>query len=166
MVSNGSDWGANAISNGGNQPGKWRTLTGGSSGEWEYLLQQRAMTNDKPRYTEKCVDENGTGGIAIGGETYSGLFIYPDDYNGTEVGVDATTDTWDKIDALGIVFLPAAGSRDCTSVYYVGSLGYYWSSSYSESYYANNLCFTSDEVKPNDYDSRYLGKLVRLVSEN
>ena len=150
-----ADWGTKI-----DDKGTWRTLTGGSNGaEWNYLLNTRAMTNSKPRYTNK------TDGINIDGTTYNGLFIYPDDYNGTEVGVDATTETWDKINGLGIVFLPAAGDRFGTSVYDVGSLGFYWSSSYDNSDCAYVLYFDSGNV-PNVYSDRFNGFSVRLVSEN
>ena len=162
-VSNGSDWGANAISNAGNEPGKWRTLTGGeeNNGEWDYLLEKRNMLHGKPRYTERM----GSTGVNIDGDTYYGMFIYPDDYNGTVVGADATTDTWEEINDLGIVFLPAAGYRDAKVVNRVGSHTYYWSSSSSGSSSAYLLYFSHHDAYPSYSNNRYFGFSVRLVSD-
>ena len=64
------------------------------------------------------------------------------------------------------MFLPAAGFRDRTDLYFVGSFGYYWSSSlYSDDPYgAYRLHFSYDgENRVND--NRYLGFSVRPVSE-
>ncbi|MBQ7945389.1 MAG: InlB B-repeat-containing protein [Bacteroidales bacterium] len=62
------------------------------------------------------------------------------------------------------LFLPAAGFREGTSVYNVGSLGYYWSSSLYEGYPypAYNLYFYSGYVDWSYY-SRDYGRAVRAV---
>ncbi|MBO5977656.1 MAG: leucine-rich repeat protein, partial [Bacteroidales bacterium] len=62
------------------------------------------------------------------------------------------------------IFLPAAGYRDGTSVYSVGSRGCYWSSSLHESYpyYAYYLRFNSGTVGWS-YNNRYYGHTVRAV---
>lgn len=62
------------------QTGVWRVLSGGPNGEWQYLLEERKMKYGKARYT------NGPSGQRIGIKLYYGLFIYPDDYNGAEIG--------------------------------------------------------------------------------
>ena len=61
------------------------------------------------------------------------------------------------------IFLPAAGNRNGTSVYNVGSSGRYWSSSLRESYpyTACYLDFTSGVDWRDDY--RYVGRTVRAV---
>ena len=171
-----ADWGkANSISNGGNQAGKWRTLTGGSSGEWYYLINSR--TDADKLYGEGKV-----------GNCTPGLIILPDDWKWegdvAEFGPDVTEESrrwkpgksswsnvysyseWAKMEAAGAVFLPAAGFRNGTSVSSVGSYGYYWSSSYLNSTYAFNLFFYSGSVYPGSSDRRYYGFSVRLVSEN
>ena len=57
-----ADWGVyNAISNGGNHPGQWRTL---SMSEWNYLLTGRTCCTDNRRYT-KNVTINSCTGIII-----------------------------------------------------------------------------------------------------
>ncbi|MBO5769586.1 MAG: InlB B-repeat-containing protein, partial [Bacteroidales bacterium] len=62
------------------------------------------------------------------------------------------------------IFLPAAGSRYGTSVYDVGSRGYYWSSSLYEGYpcSAYSLRFNSGDVYWINY-YRYYGYTVRAV---
>ena len=62
------------------------------------------------------------------------------------------------------VFLPAAGYRYGSSLYYAGSYGYYWSSSLitSYSYYACFLFFNSSGVG-RSYGYRYYGRSVRPV---
>ena len=64
------------------------------------------------------------------------------------------------------IFLPAAGYRIDSSLYDVGSYGYYWSSSlYTDyPYYACGLFFGSDYVGWNG-DSRYFGRSVRPVCQ-
>jgi len=61
------------------------------------------------------------------------------------------------------IVLSAAGYRDCNrSVDFVGSRGYYWSSTPNDSDYAWGLRFGSSEVYVNGY-SRCYGQSVRLV---
>ena len=67
------------------------------------------------------------------------------------------------------IFLPAAGYRDDTSlyyaVYYAGSVGDYWSRSLftSDSYYAYDLGFNSSSIYAYYYGYRYYGRSVRPV---
>ena len=64
------------------------------------------------------------------------------------------------------IFLPAAGWRDGTSLYYQGTYGYYWSSTPHESNSLNaySLYFHSGYHYTN-WDYRNLGQSVRPVSE-
>ena len=64
------------------------------------------------------------------------------------------------------IFLPAAGYRDGTGVYYQGAYGYYWSSSLRNyySFSACLLCFNNCYNFSEDY-SRYYGRSVRPVCE-
>ena len=64
------------------------------------------------------------------------------------------------------IFLPAAGCRYGTEVYYSGSFGYYWSSSLND-YFCNDayyLLFRSDDHRRN-VSNRGYGHTVRPVSE-
>ena len=61
------------------------------------------------------------------------------------------------------IFLPAAGNRDGTDVYGVGSGGSYWSSSASSDYYyAYCLYFYYDDAYVY-FNGRHYGQSVRLV---
>lgn len=95
------------------------------------------------------------------------MIIYPDDYTAQ---TDATTYThaqWPAMEASGVVFLPAAGLHNGSTVYYAGTFGYYWSSTPNTSIasFAYNLGFNSTNVFPSNYNYRYYGYSVRLVTE-
>jgi hypothetical protein len=114
----GSDWGYNAISNGGDKNSQWRTLT---INEWEYLLKNRTVnggTGEGKSYTV---------GKSING--IKGLVIYPDGYKGNAY----SGNDWDTFEHNGCVFLPAGGYRNVQSVTSHSSSGYYWSASCSGS---------------------------------
>lgn len=171
-----SDW--------GNVPGigtGWRTLTGGSGGEWEWILGPSSSpvpgtncresstigSTDNARYVKATVHNT------------KGLILFPDviTWNATTMGVAPTTcntkdnnftyspanANWAALEAAGCVFLPAAGYRNGTSVYNVGSLGYYWSSSPNGSSKAYCLYFYIGNVDPAHDSSRHDGSSVRLV---
>lgn len=160
-----TDWGSNPITNGGNVTNKWRTLT---IDEWEFLLFNR-ITTSGIRYAKGKV--NGV----------KGLILLPDDWSSSYYSLISNTSTsssfndntisssdWtSKFEANGAVFLPAAGYRHATSVYDVGSYGYYWSSSSYGSSYAYFVYFYSSYLSTsngyNNFFGRYKGQSVRLV---
>lgn len=172
-----ADWANLAISNGGNTASSgWRTLTGGSGAEWQYLFNTRTASTvgatANARYAKAY----------LFGTTH-GVILFPDNYiHPTDVAAptgintygntswDANTYTaedWAKMEAAGAVFLPAAGRRDKSSVSDVGAYGNYWSSSPRPSYVysAYNVRFHSDNVRPAYDDFRDRGFSVRLVCE-
>ena len=139
------DWGTAAASDLGSG---WRTLT---KDEWKYLFNTRTVNNGQ-----------GSGKSYTLGQTVNdvlGVVLYPDDYTGsTYSGSD-----WSTFEDAGCVFLPAAGYRTGPSVYDVGLLGDYWSStaySTSNAYYVR---FNSGTVNPANNSSRHRGYSVRLV---
>ena len=69
------------------------------------------------------------------------------------------TDKW--------IFLPAAGSRYDDHLYYVGSIGHYWSSSLTTGgpIYAGDMAFSSGHSFRTFFTSRCHGQSVRPVSE-
>ena len=163
------DWGVyNAISNGGNQAGMWRTLT---ISEWDYLINNRTDAASKQ-------------GVAMVNNV-NGLVLLPDDWtlpNGvtftsgfaSESGSEYyktinnySTEDWSKMENNGAVFIPAAGSRSgTTTIRNVGSRGEYYSSSSSSS---SNRCarghlFESNRVIGTT-SVRYLSLSVRLVQD-
>lgn len=133
------DWGTNAISNGGNEPNLWRTLT---ADEWVYLIFGRA---------------NGTtlfGFGTVNGQT--GLILLPDNwvtpqgatftpsttldlvYIGDSVFNNTNNDNfyhniyteseWKVMERYGAVFLPCSGVWDIGGIYWVDRASPYWSS--------------------------------------
>ena len=177
-----TDWGKLAISNGGNTANSgWRTLTGGDSGEWKYLLDSRttATTNmptgtnsSEARYTKATV-----AGV-------SGVILFPDNY-AHPAGVTVTVSeaayntankayntftvdapNWSTMEEAGCVFLPAAGLRNGTTVTNAGLSGYYCSSSpnSSDAGRAFNVYFESDNLSTGN-GHRYLAFSVRLVRD-
>ena len=149
-----SDWGVyNAISNGGNTAGVWRTLT---KAEWAYLFYHHTVngrTGEGHSYTL---------GQSVNGVL--GVVLYPDGYTGSTY---TTESDWSTFESAGCVFLPAAGRRNGASVSSAGSGGYYWSSTaYTTANItgdAYHVYFSSRNLYPEDYYSRYDGNSVRLV---
>ena len=83
------------------------------------------------------------------------------DYQGSGVAGLVCTD---KTDSSKVLFFPAAGYCGNGSVY-VGSYGYYWSSSVDSSnvQYADGLSFNSSSVNWQNISDRYYGFAVRGV---
>jgi len=152
------DWGVyNAISNGGNQVGQWRTLT---QSEWNYVISNRTDA----RYLRGTATINGVNGLILLPDNWTlptgVVFTYGED--GWQNTYSASE--WSKMEANGAVFLPAAGNRYGADVYIVGSYGYYWSSSAYDDGNAYFLSFYSDDVGTDDLD-RDDGQPVRLVQD-
>lgn len=164
-----ADWGIiNKIENGGFQSGMWRTLT---NDEWDYLLNMRSASTvgvyENARYAKATV--NGVAGLIILPDSFtmpSGVTAL-DKVNVSEAVFTAnvyTTADWAKLEAAGVVFLPAAGYRSGTEVGDVGTFGGYWSSTYYDESDARDVTFGSDYLYVNIYD-RYYGQSVRLVKD-
>ena len=166
------DWGVfNPISNGSNQEGLWRALTGGRNGEWYYIFDVRAASTVNgvadARFAKAVVAD------------MPGVILFPDNYTHPsgvaqpesineieETGWNVnnySSDDFALMQSAGAVFLPAAGYRIGTTVSCVGTEGSYWSSSCrncNESYrvYFNDVSLYSDSWRV-----RYPGRSVRLV---
>ncbi|MGN0235577.1 MAG: hypothetical protein ACI4BD_04590 [Paludibacteraceae bacterium] len=128
-----ADWGQNV-----GDGTTWRTLT---DSEWVYVVSGRTDASSKIGVARINLDEAGT--------TYAnGLILLPDNWTDMEVtfksgfsGTDSeqayadyqtfTLDQWEKLEAAGAVFLPAAGYRDGSRFYY-GERGFYWSATAPE----------------------------------
>ena len=148
------------VINGKRRVGLWRTL---SAEEWKYLLEERPMTYNKPRYT------NWWGGVKIEEPIFHGVFIYPDDYNGDEV--TARRYTWKEINDAGIAFLPVAGLRERDKITKLPgspySIGWYWASDTNkkEERTANTIYFDGFVIKYSDDTYRGTGISIRLVRD-
>lgn len=71
-------------------------------------------------------------------------------------------------DGTNMLFFPAAGEAEGAFRYYVGSYGYYWSSTYNNAEVAYNLSFYCNHyiyVRPQFDDLRWYGFSVRPVSD-
>lgn len=179
------DWGIyNAISNGGDQPGMWRTL---SSKEWLYLFHERANA-------DKLFGLGSVNGI-------NGVIILPDNWNlpsnltfvasstngmswspynsyynnrycqftdpdGNYFDNTYTVAEWEEMENAGAVFLPAAGYLDNKKNNHRES-GWYWSTSCYSSRLAFILYFGyyygNYKLTPQDDYFRNIGCSVRLV---
>lgn len=62
------------------------------------------------------------------------------------------------------IFFPATGYHTGTSMYDVGSYGFYWSSTYNSFNYSYSFYFSSSNMNPKGNNSRYRGHSVRPVS--
>lgn len=123
-----SDWGNNAILNGGNTANMWHTL---SEDDWRYILGQR-NTISGIRFARAAVN------------AVNGVIIVPDDWNISTFNLnnpnanysfyeENTIDSlsWYILEEAGAVFLPAAGIRSTneqgiTRISSIGAAGYYW----------------------------------------
>ncbi|MCQ2149511.1 MAG: DUF1566 domain-containing protein, partial [Bacteroidales bacterium] len=97
--------------------------------------------------------------------TDKGYYVYTPNPSTDAGKVNNGEGTYNKTEAL--LFFPAAGNGDGSSLYDAGTYGTYWSSTLYAGYvvYAYNLDFDSDNVSPSYYDSRYIGRSVRPVSD-
>ena len=161
------DWGVyNAISNGGNVPNQWRTLT---NDEWNYLRNIR--TDASSKYA--------TGRIQLANGSYvNGCIFLPDRWRlptgcsftagASSSSTDYSRNTytlsqWSLMESAGALFMPTAGSRFGTS--YVYNFGdSYWSSSSNNCGFASGLLLTGNMVQMAS-GNRSHGRSVRLVHD-
>lgn len=180
-----TDWGVNAISNGGNKANLWRTLT---KDEWVYLFYTRANA----AFLFGLGSVNGINGTIILPDNWStpqgatftpsitrGLVDEGDYYYNQEAHNKKasnyshntyTAEQWLIMESAGAVFLPCGGGRTDTSVKdESGTLGHYWSATPVDEYRTYHLSFGTFSLHPqsgNDIyvsDMRLHGKSVRLV---
>ena len=154
------DWGATMGTG-------WFTL---SRFEWAYLFNTRSASTvngtENGRYAKAKVND------------VMGVILFPDTYTHPDgvtapTGVNETGKTgwngnsyssadWTKMEAAGCVFLPAAGSRNGSTVNGEGTNGFYWSAT-PNSTDAFCVRFYSSGLYPTEYFSRHNGYSVRLV---
>ena len=162
-----ADWGVhNAIANGGNQPGLWRTLT---KNEFLYLFSLRKNASYKFAPSLVC----GFYGFIL----LPDYWVLPDgldDFKPNATNYNPNTydaSQWEMMENAGAVFLPLAGYREGKNIKNLTSHGDYWSSSYYNSY--NSIpqahcikighSYTLSNFQSND--ERYCGFSVRLVQD-
>ena len=160
------DWGVyNAISNGGNQAGMWRTLT---ENEWSYLINTRTDAANK----KGIATVDGVNGLILlpdnwtqpEGLTFTSGFAGNGGAPSFKTVNNYTLSEWSVMEANGAVFLPAAGYRNGTDVTSVSSFGDYWSSSANGSTIGYHLHYASGDADTGN-GGRYRGHSVRLVKD-
>ena len=174
------DWGVhNAISNGGGVSGRWRTLTGGSGSEWEYLFSTRSASTVGSTANARYEKVH----MSVGGNDIYGVILFPDVFavpDGVTIPISKINvpnaewgsvgilnlDELHIIEAEGAVFLPCTGYRKYASnnqPQYTGDKGYYWSSTYRNVPNAYCISITGSVSSFNDITERRYGCFVRLV---
>ena len=168
-----ADWGVyNAISNGGDMPNRWRTLT---TSEWNYLFQNNKWTLGYIKTTEKdsilcfmLIPETFTAPegttvelIGTANLTLTAMFYTVPSNN------KYTTEQFASLEKSGVVALPCGGYRsNGTKMNKVGLYGSYWSSSAYDSSNAYGFYFVSTYANSDNYNCRRSnGWSVRLVKD-
>ena len=177
-----ADWGVyNAIYNpktGTVDPaGTWRTLT---CDEWKYLIETRRMNvNCSSIKMFGHANVNGVNGLVLLPDNWDpalcSSFVYASNIIRSSSYTDntfseTTTPKWSDMEALGCVFLPAAGSRYWGDVSPdVGLYGRYWTSTRSNgnTIDAYQMGFATDDVSQlgESASHRNAGYSVRLVKD-
>jgi hypothetical protein len=157
-----SDWGYyNAIFNGGETSGLWRTL---SNSEWNYVFFER-NTPSGILFAKAIV--SGVNGIIILPDTWNSSYnLSAVNNQGAAFVSNVISDSeWtNKLEKNGAVFLPVAGWRFGHSVTEEGSKGYYWTSSHHDT--IDNTSFSlsiADGAFSTNQMGRHAGLSVRLV---
>lgn len=179
------DWGVhNAITNGGNEAGLWRTLKMRTSsdnfGEWRTIFNNTFNGRTGSCYAKAYLFGDTDHGV-------HGVIVLPDNYIHPEgvpalVGINSgdvgywndgnkySEADWAKLEAAGCVFLPAAGQRDDDyDIWQIGAqdegLCAYWSGINDEDWSDSAYCLDikSDDTPGLYSDYNYYGFSVRLV---
>ena len=172
-----ADWGSNAISNGGNQPNQWHTLT---MEEWKYIFNTRPTVSGI-RYAKAVVF--GVSGVILLPDDWDASYFLLNATNASDASFNSniiTASQWSVLEQYGAVFLPQAGLRHrYTYLFFDGGgdegydiemygfdLGmFYWSSSCKNSTNAWHLSASDSRVNPQNNSRRYNGFAVRLVQD-
>ncbi len=158
------DWGVyNAISNGGNTQGLWRSLT---EEEMTYLLTHNGgwtMAYVKAKLCMLLFPKS------FPLNQYSINTLYTRSWNEEKDGkmklVKYSAEQFSEMERLGGVALPCAGNRTDTSLGWIGMGGSIWSSSVNGEGRTNVLWFTAKEVYTGFSNARFYGRSVRLVHD-
>ena len=152
-----ADWGVyNQI--GDDAPDTWRTLT---ASEWNYIMTERPYAGN----LRGQATVNGVHGFILLPDTWKApdciSFEWGNDIGWNENVYDG--EVWDKMEAAGAIFFPAAGYRDGHTLFSEDIIGYYWStvkSNISQAYY---FFFQSNAASRSAGSYNSYGRSVRLV---
>ncbi len=158
-----ADWGIHNTIN--NTTGQWRTLTGGSNGEWNYIFNTRTTTSGI-RYAKARV--NNVNGVVLLPDDWSASYYSLSNTNTGNSSFNSnviTASQWVTLEQQGAVFLPAAGQRCGTDVNCCDYADY-WSATCSDSNGADEVAFNNFDLNACTWSNRYNGCSVRLVQDN
>lgn len=158
------DWGVyNAISNGGNAPGLWRSLT---EEEMSYLLTHNGgwtLAYAKAKLCMLLFPKS------FPLNQYSIKTLYTRSWNEENDGkmklVKYSAEQFSEMEKYGVVALPCAGSRTDTSLGWIGMGGSIWSSSVNGEGRTNVLWFSTKEAYTGWSNARFYGRSVRLIHD-
>ena len=154
-----ADWGYNAISNGGNQEGLWRTPR---KEEWLYLLFVR-NTASGVRFVKAVV--NGVNGLVVLPDQWQANTYQLNSVNMAEMNytnnVISLADWQQVLEPAGAVFLPVGGARTIEGIFEVGACQ--TSSVGCEDSF--ELLFGADDINLRATGHRGDGLSVRLVRD-
>lgn len=168
------DWGVyNAISNGGNKAGIWRTLT---EEEYVYLLTKRqqadslfacATVNDVHGFILlpdgwRCPEGLSFSPSLSKGLTKDGKYYHNDGFDNYTHNV-YNAEEWKQLEQSGAVFLPAGGFRYDKKMNY--DEGGYWLGSHRTEKSAYLAVFSVDMIGIENWFAIYYGRSVRLVQD-
>ena len=158
------DWGHNRISNGGNKPDLWRSLT---EDEWDYLLYDRSTVSGIHFALAKVNDVKGA--ILFPDDWSPNYYMphNPDDYEAYFASNIVSASDWAILERYGAVFIPVPGRRAGQDVIYSGRYGDYWTATHFTSSSAIVLGFANTIVNDGSFGGSFLmrnyGAAVRLV---
>ena len=159
------DWGTNTI--GTDAPNTWRTLT---IDEWQYLFMHTRWTMAKVNGTLGFMllpaDFVAPAGLTVSVLGDGNMSDTYKNFNESDYSSNVyTVSQFSQLETAGVVFLPCAGYRYGSSVYDVGSDGYYWSATPYVTDYARYVYFYSTSAYTYYWNYRYYGQSVRLVQD-
>lgn len=177
-----TDWGVNKISNGGDQPNLWRSLT---ADEMLWLFHGR--TNATKLFGYGTVE--GVKGMILLPDNWTSLISVPfipsvdkgvvwdeNKYASNDEDIFSyntyDAEKWGKMEENGAVFIPAGGFRNGKGFDGVGTNGYCWTSTsgtaapgLDPNTRAYHLFFMFDRCAPGNNWWRHMGWAVRLVQD-
>lgn len=140
---------------------KFRTLT---ESEWSYIINRPGLAGlvrvDGSVFGLMLLPNTGLNGAGTWTNTTD---VDVSDLSLSSVKSLSSTD-WGKLEAIGAIFLPAAGSRTGTSVSLENTMGYYWTSTTSSGTKGYSLNFNGSAVATAATNKK-IGCAVRLVAQ-
>lgn len=158
------DWGVYHSADLGDGQTAWRTLT---NDEWKYLINTRKNHGLLMGCATVVTSAANVKGFVILPD--DDIWVLPQGLTFTAMSEDWTTNTytaeqWAMMEKNGAVFLPADGYREEKTTRYVGSEGWYWSTTVYSGTYSYSVNFGT-MINAGHQSDCTLGHCVRLVTD-